>query len=141
LPETETLAADAGPNVTMLGKREQRALPELYAHADVFLFPTIEDGFGMVLTQAAAAGLIILATANCAAPEILEQGAQGWILPIRRPDVFADRLRWCHRNREEVATMLRAAATSAGARTWTDVATAFADEATRWAAAGDTSRE
>jgi glycosyltransferase involved in cell wall biosynthesis len=141
LPETEALMAAAGPNVTVLGRREQRALPELYSHADVFLFPTIEDGFGMVLTQAAAAGLVILATPNCAAPEILGQGAQGWILPIRRPDVFADRLRWCHRNREDVAAMLLAAATSAGARTWTEVATAFADEATQWVAAGDKRRE
>lgn len=136
LPETAELLRGAGPNVTVLGKVEQHALPDVYARADVFLFPTIEDGFGMVLTQAAAAGLLILATPNCAAPEMLEHGAHGWVLPIHRPEVFADRLRWCHRNRDEVATMLRAAATADRARTWTDVAAAFADEVMPWVSAG-----
>jgi glycosyltransferase involved in cell wall biosynthesis len=140
LPETGTVLAVRGPNVTVLERREQRALPELYADADVFLFPTIEDGFGMVLTQAAAAGLIILATPNCAAPEVLGQGAQGWVLPIRRPDVFAERLHWCHEHRDDVATMLRRAAVPDQTRSWTEVATAFAHEADRWLSAASPQR-
>jgi glycosyltransferase involved in cell wall biosynthesis len=132
LPETRALLHGAGPNVTVLERREQRALPELYARADVFLFPTIEDGFGMVLTQAAAAGLLVLATPNCAAPEILAGGAPGWILPIRNPEAFAERLRWCHAHRDDVAAMLRSASTGGRTRTWTEVAVAFANGAHTW---------
>lgn len=44
--------------------------PELikyYSKAKVFLFPSIEDGFGLVLLQAAACGLPIIASTNCGA--------------------------------------------------------------------------
>lgn len=108
-------------------------LPPLYADADVFMFPTIEDGFGMVLAQAAAAGLVILATRHCAAPEILARGAQGWVLPIRRPEAFVEQLRWCHEHRETLAVLLEAAAATGRPRTWTDVAAEFACEVDRWA--------
>jgi glycosyltransferase involved in cell wall biosynthesis len=132
LPETRAMLDGAGPNVTVLERRDQRALPELYARADLFLFPTIEDGFGMVLAQAAAAGVILLATQNCAAPEILAGGAPGWIRPIRNAEAFAERLRWCHAHRDDVAAMLRSAATGGRTRTWTEVAAAFADGAHTW---------
>jgi glycosyltransferase involved in cell wall biosynthesis len=110
----------------------------VYAQADLFMFPTLQDGFGMVLTQAAAAGLVILATPHCAAPEILAHGAEGWVLPIRSAGVFAERLRWCHEHRDQVAAMLRSAAAYGRVRSWTEVAAAFARDAEEWMASAST---
>jgi glycosyltransferase involved in cell wall biosynthesis len=135
LPETDALLPPGRANIVELGPLDQRELAEVYAQADLFVFPTLQDGFGMVLSQAAAAGLVILATPHCAAPEVLAQGAAGWILPIRNADAFAARLRWCHAHRDELVALLRSAAAHGQARGWAEVAAGFAHEAQAWLAA------
>ena len=132
VPETRAVLGDPGPNVTILGRHAQDSLPAVYAQADVFFFPTIEDGFGMVLTQAAAAGLVLLATGNCAAPELLAAGAQGWTVPVRDVDAMVERLEWCHANRTEFAAMLTRASVARRPRSWSDVAGALAGMAQAW---------
>lgn len=49
------------PDVHFLGRREHRALAELYASADVFVFPSRTDTFGLVLLEALASGLPVAA--------------------------------------------------------------------------------
>lgn len=135
--ETRAVLGEPGPNVTILERRAQESLPDVYAQADLFLFPTIEDGFGMVLTQAAAAGLVLLATDHCAAPELIAAGAQGWTVPIRDVDAMADRLEWCHVNRAEFVAMLTRASVARRTRSWSDVASAFAGLAETWTSAAE----
>ena len=135
LPEVAAHLTGRGSNVRLLGPVEQRRLMDVYREADLFLFPTIEDGFGMVLTQAAAAGLPILCTSHCAGPELMAAGAPGWVVPIRRADLLAERLRWCHEHRSELADMTSRAFDPAGVRDWRDVAHAFTRLAAEWTAA------
>ncbi|MDQ6678346.1 MAG: glycosyltransferase family 4 protein, partial [Acidobacteriota bacterium] len=52
-------------SIEMVGRQPQHQLPEWYAWGDIFLFPTIQDGFAVVLAQAQASGLLILTTTNC----------------------------------------------------------------------------
>jgi glycosyltransferase involved in cell wall biosynthesis len=97
-------------------------LREAYEWGDVFLFPTIEDGFAAVLTQASAAGLPILATTNCGAPDFIRDGETGWVMPIRAPQQFIDRLAWCDTHRVALAEMASRVAHQFQPRTWDDVA-------------------
>jgi glycosyltransferase involved in cell wall biosynthesis len=90
-----------------VGKRPQDELPQHYAWGDVFVFPTIQDGFAVVLTQALASGLPVLTTTNCAGPELIQEGKHGWVVPIRSPAAILDRLRWCHAHREELAAVVQ----------------------------------
>lgn len=106
-------------------KVPQHRLPSMYAWGDVFVFPTIQDGFAAVLAQAQASGLPVLATTNCSAPDILREGESGWILPIRSPETFIERLRWCGEHREELAGMVRRAYDEFRPRDWADVARDF----------------
>src|SRR5205823_1798152 len=92
---------------------------------DVFVFPTIEDGYAVVLAQAAASGLPILTTVNCSGPDLVRENETGWVLPIRCPGSFVDRLRWCLAHRSELATMVGAAYDDFRPRDWSDVATDF----------------
>jgi glycosyltransferase involved in cell wall biosynthesis len=106
----------------IVGKCQEAELPNHYAWGDVFLFPTIEDGFAAVLSQAAANGLPILASENCGAPDILEKGRSGWIVPIRRPDLLIDRMIWCQENREELASMVEEIPSRFQPPDWADMA-------------------
>jgi len=97
-------------------------LPEIYNAADVYLFPTLHDGFAAVLAQAKSACLPILSTDHCGGPDLIQQGTTGWVLPIRRPDLFIERLRWCDANREELAQCVENLWQSEANRDWEAVA-------------------
>jgi glycosyltransferase involved in cell wall biosynthesis len=106
-------------------KQPERALSANHTWGDLFVFPTIEDGFAVVLSQAAAAALPILTTPNCCGPDLVHEGRTGWVLPIRSPQAFLDRLHWCDSHRQELAEMVRHTYYQFQPRTWADVAKDF----------------
>ena len=55
------------PNLEHIAPVDQRQLPEYYQRSRIFLFPSRQDGFGMVLSQAMACNLPIVATTTCGA--------------------------------------------------------------------------
>ena len=108
-PEAAGIAAQLKERgVEFSPKLPEASLPAAYAWGDVFMLPTIEDGFQAVLAQAAAAGVPILTTPNGAGTDLVRQGHNGWVLPVRCPDAFVQRLRWADDHRDELASMARA---------------------------------
>lgn len=69
------------PGIHLLGKLAPEKLRAAYQSATAFVFPTYYDGFGMVLLEAMASSLPIIATPHCAAPELVQDGAAGLICP------------------------------------------------------------
>jgi glycosyltransferase involved in cell wall biosynthesis len=106
-------------------KRPQALLPDIYAWGDVFVFPTIEDGFATVLAQANAAALPIITTPNCSGPDLVRQDQTGWIVPIRAPESVVERLRWCNTHRQELAEMVDGLYSEYRPRGWGEVAADF----------------
>ncbi len=56
-------------------------LLEAYRYADVFVFPSLAEGFAHVLLEAMASGLPIISTTSTAAPDLIRHGEEGFILP------------------------------------------------------------
>jgi glycosyltransferase involved in cell wall biosynthesis len=52
-----------------------------YRASDLFVLPTLEDGFGFVVAEAMACGLPVLATDACGAAEWVAEAGAGWIVP------------------------------------------------------------
>jgi len=125
LKEACALVRDLGLRAEFIPKQPQHTLPASYAWGDLFAFPTIQDGFAVVLAQAAAAALPILATTNCCGPDLIREGQTGWVLPIRSPEAFTGRLHWCDSHREDLAAMVRRLYRRHQPRTWADVAADF----------------
>jgi len=109
----------------VISRQAQYELSTQYAWADLFFSPTIQDGFAAVLTQAQASGLPLLCTTNCAGPDIVREGETGWILPIRSPETFLERLVWCDHHRAELAAMVERVHSSHATRDWREVAHDF----------------
>jgi len=122
-PDARFLMSRARQSIKFLPRTEQSKLTQDYFRADLFLFPTLEDGYAAVLAQASAAGLPILATANCGARDFLSEGKDAWILPIRRPDLMVERLDWCDKNRKELAKVAEQAGVPKKGIEWKDRAT------------------
>jgi glycosyltransferase involved in cell wall biosynthesis len=123
--ETAPLLRRFAGRAILTPSQPQAALPEVYAWGDVFVYPTIQDGYAMVLAQAAAAGLPILATANCCAPDLVRPSETGWIVPIRSADQLVERLRWCTVHRAELASMSQRLYAEFQPRDWAAVASDF----------------
>ncbi len=124
-PQARRLLVELRLHAELVPVVPESQLPKIYEWGDVFIFPTIQDGFAVVLTQAYAAGLPILATTNCGAPDFIRDGETGWILPIRAPEKFIDRLVWCDRHRVELADMVGRVSHEFQSRTWEDMAQDF----------------
>ena len=57
-------------NFTHIDPVDQSKLIEYYNQAKVFILPSRQDGFGMVLSQALACNLPIIGSNNCGAPDL-----------------------------------------------------------------------
>lgn len=70
-------------NIFFTGFQPQSTLVQYYAIADIFVFPTRSDPWGLVLNEAMAAGLPIVCSAAAGAiDDLLEDGGNGFIVPV-----------------------------------------------------------
>jgi glycosyltransferase involved in cell wall biosynthesis len=107
LSEAAGLARQLRSAAVFLPKQAEANLPSQYGWGDLFVLPTIEDGYQSVLVQAAAAALPIITTPNGAGHDLVHEDQNGWIIPIRSPGALVDRLRWANTHRSEVAEVVR----------------------------------
>lgn len=56
-------------------------IPEEYLKADLFVFPSRRESFGLVLAEAMAAGLPVVSTSVGAIPEVVDDGKTGMLVP------------------------------------------------------------
>ena len=65
---------------------------EAFAKADVFVHPTLNDSFPLVILEAMGAGLPVVTTAEGAIPEMVRDGEDGMVCPKDDPVALADAL-------------------------------------------------
>lgn len=128
-----------GAELTLLGRkaaegcapleaavRKHRWLPTVPHHAvlqemaqhDVLVFPSLFEGFGLVLLEAMAQGTPVIATPHTAAPDLIEDGIDGFIVPIRSAEALAEKLETLTSDRARLAAMQQSAQRKAALHTW-----------------------
>ncbi len=75
--------------VDVFPRVERAGLVEHYRRADIFVFPTLFEGFSRALVEAMASGLAIVTTPAGAAPEILTDGVDALLVPKRDAGALA----------------------------------------------------
>lgn len=89
--EAQADALGLGGRVRFLGWREDAG--QVMAGLDVFVMPSLWEGFGLVLLEAMACRLPVIATRVSAIPEIVQDGETGFLVPPRDPDALTDAMR------------------------------------------------
>jgi glycosyltransferase involved in cell wall biosynthesis len=95
-------------------------LQAAYARADLLAFPTLGDGFGLVMQEAMCAGVPVLTTPCGGGPECITSGIDGWLVPPRSIDALVETFRFAAGHRDRVFQMGRAARARAERWTWRD---------------------
>jgi len=75
-------------------------LGDEYRAADLLAFPTLGDGFGLVIQEAMCCGTPVATTRCGGGPECITSGQDGWILPERSIDAWVEFLRFAAANRD-----------------------------------------
>ncbi|MBW4518942.1 MAG: glycosyltransferase family 4 protein [Scytolyngbya sp. HA4215-MV1] len=83
----------AQPHVHWLGVVSRSETAQYYQRSDVFLFPTLSDGFGLTQLEAQAWQLPVISSRFCGA--VVKDQVNGWILPEVTGDAIAQILRIC----------------------------------------------
>jgi glycosyltransferase involved in cell wall biosynthesis len=123
-----TLIGDIEPSLKPLLRNQShvkllRSLPQSKLGAvirdfDVFLFPTIEDGFGQTLLQAMACGLVPIVTLRCGAADIIECGRNGYIIPASSAGAIRNCLQNILENMDALESMKQEALNTASQFSW-----------------------
>jgi glycosyltransferase involved in cell wall biosynthesis len=79
-------------DVEFPGSVPQAELPRMMSESHVLVLPSIEDGFGLVLSQALACGCPIVASTNTGGDDLITDGVEGFIVPARDVAALAARL-------------------------------------------------
>lgn len=96
--ELAALAQPLGERVRFAGAKTHEELKDIYASADVFAMPSItakdgdQEGFGLVMLEAFASGLPVVASDSGGIRDLVRDGYNGFLVPEKAPCILAERL-------------------------------------------------
>ena len=82
----------ASRSVSLLGPIPRNEMRFQYEWADVCVLPSISDTFGLVVLEAMSYGVPVITTPNTGAAEVIENGINGYVVPIMDPESIAERV-------------------------------------------------
>lgn len=88
----EARALDAGDAVHFAGYLDEAAVAALLANADILALPSFAEGLPVVLMEAMASRLPVLATQVAGVSELVEDGVSGFIVPPGDVETLSARL-------------------------------------------------
>jgi len=77
------------PGVRYLGQVPRAEMPRLYGECDVFVLPSLFEGFGLVVLEALAAGLPVISTPHTGAVDVVRSPTLGEIVPVLEAEALA----------------------------------------------------
>jgi glycosyltransferase involved in cell wall biosynthesis len=100
--------------------RPHAAVLALMRTCDLLCLPSIVEGRALVVQEAMSQGLPVIVTPNTGADDVVEDGQNGFVVPIRSPEAIVDRVGWLADHRDRLPSMGEVARAAAGRLTWED---------------------
>jgi D-inositol-3-phosphate glycosyltransferase len=123
-----TKRLDIDDSVDFLGLVEQEELPYFYSAADLCVFPSYYESFGLVALESLACGTPVVATQVGGIEGVIREGETGYVVKDNAPDRLADKITLMlssSKAKEEPIDSIRASVTQYG---WANIAEAMAGE-------------
>ncbi|ACV67681.1 glycosyltransferase family 4 protein [Desulfohalobium retbaense] len=95
--------------IFLKGHKPQNELYKYYSQGNVFCFPSIHDGFGMVIIQAMACALPVIGSEKTGTSDIVEDNKDGFVIPIRDVEAIKEKILYLYENQDICYQMGQAA--------------------------------
>ena len=96
------------------------AILELMRSSDVLLFPSLFEGFGLVITESMSQGTPVITTARTAGKDFIDNNVNGWIVEAGSTISIKGVIEGMLSNPESISSVGLAARKTASTRTWFD---------------------
>jgi alpha-maltose-1-phosphate synthase len=117
----------ATPGLRIIDKVSRGQLPNLLRQCDVLVLPSYLEGFGLVLLEALAAGMPIIGSDATAAPDLLTDGVEGYVIGMGDAEALRDKLLRFIASPSDLARMSPAARLCAERHSWDAYGNRWAD--------------
>jgi glycosyltransferase involved in cell wall biosynthesis len=87
--EIERMMGPFGDRIRFTGALPHAQLPDVYASADLYLWPAVNEAYGMAFLEAQAAGLPVVAGRTGGVPAVVTDGVTGLLTPVGDHVAFA----------------------------------------------------
>ena len=114
------LLEDLPPNIVMHGPVNRDRVLEEFLTSDLLIFPTLCDGFGLVVPEALSKALPVLTTTRAGAADLIRDGENGVLVEAGSADDLQRGLAWALGNRQHLMSMRGAALETAKSHQWQD---------------------
>ena len=98
----------------------QSELFKVYESSDVLIFPTLCDGFGMVISEALSNGLPVITTNKAGGSDLIENGKNGFVIETCDVEALCEIIDWCLMNPRDLYEMRANSLESADKWQWSD---------------------
>ncbi len=115
-----SLRVEATPALRFHGPVPRARVLAAFHESDALVFPTLCDGFGLVVNEALSRGLPVITTRRAGAADLIRDGENGRLIEHGSVEALAAALDWCVTHREELRAMRPAALATAAAWQWKD---------------------
>lgn len=88
------------------------------ANNDILIFPSLFEGFGLVITEAMSQGTPVITTERTCGPDVITDGKDGWIVKAGESTSIREKLLYLSRNREKITKAGRNCLITAANRPW-----------------------
>jgi glycosyltransferase involved in cell wall biosynthesis len=115
------LSRFASPAIILKGQFPENELYKYMSQGSVFCLASIEEGLAMVQPMAMACGLPVICTTNTGGADIVREGRDGFIVPIRDVEALKEKILYYYEHREACKVMGESARLRVqGGFTWAD---------------------
>jgi glycosyltransferase involved in cell wall biosynthesis len=104
--------------VNFHGRVPFQKLLDLYDTNHIFVFPSLGEGYGMVIQEALSAGLPVITTPNCAGRDVITDGFNGFVVEAGSSNALKEKIIWFNEHRKELESMSINAEHSVKEMTW-----------------------
>lgn len=106
------------PNMALKQTVTEEEKSSLYESASVYVQPSVTEGWGLEVGEAMSHGTPVIVTEGVGAKDMVVDGRDGFIVPIRDPDVIVEKLQYFYDNPMEVRRMGHNARITAERYSW-----------------------
>jgi len=108
--------------------RPHHEVLKLMQDCDVFCLLSVVEGRALVMQEAMSQGLPIIITPNTGGEDLVIEGKTGFLVPIKSPEIVAEKLEWFLNNRQHIPVMGNEAKKLAEKYTWENYGNTIVNE-------------